>query len=127
MLTTLLVIVCGRQYSQIRDLRGRLDALQVRALADDRRAVADSMAGQGAEIAGVLAWLHGYYKAAEGLQRPSGLWIDDHPDYEGIGHWVFEVYLRHRLIGQTPMQAQQAVGEAIQHTEEWQTKHQIKK
>jgi hypothetical protein len=122
-LTTLFVIVCGRQYSQIRDLRLRFDALQVRALADDRRAVADSMVGQGAEIAGVLVWLHGHYKAAEGLQRPNGLWIGDHPDYEGIAHWVFEVYLRNRLAGQTPMQAQQAVDEAIKRTDEWRTKH----
>jgi hypothetical protein len=124
---TLLVIVCGRQYSEIRNLRLRLDALQVRALADDRRAAADSMAGQGSEIAGVLAWLHGYYKAAEGLQRPDGLWIDDHPDYEGIAHWVFDVYLRNRLGGLTPMQAQQAVDEAIKGTDEWRTKHQTKK
>jgi hypothetical protein len=125
-LGTLLVIVCGRQYSQIRDLRLRLDALEVRTLEDDRRAVADSMERQGAEIAGVLSWLHEYYQAADGLQRPNGLWIEDHPDYEGIAHWVFDVYLRNRLRGRTPMQAQEAVEAAIKRTDEWRSKHQTK-
>jgi len=120
-IATLLAIVCGHQYSQVRDLRLRLDALQVRGLADDRRAVADSMEGQDAEISRVLTWLHGYYKATEGLQRPNGLWIEDHPDYEGIAHWVFDVYLRDRLRGRTETLAQQAVEEAIKRSDEWRT------
>ena len=35
-----------------------------------------------------MEWLHGYYKAADGLQRPEGLWIDGHPDYTGISTWI---------------------------------------
>jgi hypothetical protein len=116
---TLLVIVCGRQYSDIRDLRLRLTECGL----NSRRVAADTMQGQGGEIARTLAWLHGYYRAPEGLQRPNGLWVDDHPDFDGIANWVFDVYLRNRLAGRTESEAQQVVQTAIQRSDEWRTKH----
>jgi hypothetical protein len=116
---TLLVIVCGRQYSDIRDLRLRLTECGL----NSRRAAAGTMDGQGAEISRTLAWLHGYYKAPEGLQRPNGLWVDDHPDFDGISNWVFDVYLRNRLAGRTEPEAQKVVEAAIQRSDEWQMKH----
>jgi hypothetical protein len=116
---TLLLIVCGRQYSDIRDLRQGLTACRL----DSRRFAADTMAGQGAEISRTLAWLHGYYRASEGLQRPNGLWIEDHPDFDGIAHWVFDVYLRNRLGGRTEAEAMRVVEAAIGKSDEWRTKH----
>jgi hypothetical protein len=116
---TLLVIVCGYQYSEVRDLRGRLDACTV----NSRRIAADTMEGQGAEFARVLAWLHAFYKAPDGLARPNGLWLGDHPDFEGIGYWMFDVYLRNRLKGQTEAEAQSAIEIAIKRSDEWRAKH----
>jgi hypothetical protein len=116
---TLLAVVCGRQYSDIRGLRLCLTACTL----DSRRAAADTIAGQGAEISRTLAWLHGYYQAPEGLQRPSGLWIEDHPDFDGIAHWVVDVYLRNRLGGRTEAEARQVVEAAIRKSDEWRTKH----
>jgi hypothetical protein len=116
---TLLTIVCGRQYSDIRDLRLRLTACGL----NSRRVAADTMAGQGAEIVRTLAWLHGYYRAPEGLQRPNGLWVEDHPDFEGIATWVFDLYLRNRLEGRTEADAQRVVEAAIRKSGEWRMKH----
>jgi len=116
---TLLAIVCGRQYSDIRDLRMRL----AECGRNSRGVAADTLQGQGAEIARILAWLHDYYRAPEGLQRPNGLWVDDHPDFDGIANWVFDVYLRNRLAGRTEAEAQRVVQTAIQRSDEWRTKH----
>jgi hypothetical protein len=81
------------------------------------------MAGQGAEISRTLAWLHGYYKAPDGLQRPNGLWIEDHPDFDGIAHWAVDVYLRDRLGGRTEVEAKQVVEAAIRKSDEWRARH----
>ena len=90
---------------------------------DSRRVAADTMEGQSAEIARTLAWLQGYYQASEGLQRADGLWIGDHPDYDGIANWVFDVYLRNRLKGRTETEAKEVVEAAIRRSAEWRTKH----
>jgi hypothetical protein len=71
-----------------------------------------------------MTWLNDYYKSADGLKRPEGLWIHDHPDFEGLGAWVFSVYLPHRFNGQDEAQARQAVVDAIRQSDEWRAKHQ---
>ena len=52
-----------------------------------------------------------------------GLWISGHPDFEGISTWVFDVYLRHRLKGESEEQARRAIEDAITQSDEWRAKH----
>jgi hypothetical protein len=70
-----------------------------------------------------MEWLHGYYKAPDGLQRREGLWIDGHPDYTGISTWILAVYLESRLKGRTEAEAKQVVETAIRQSDEWRSKH----
>jgi hypothetical protein len=37
--------------------------------------------------------------------------------------WVFDVYLRNRLKGQSEEQARRSVEDAIKQSDEWRTKH----
>ena len=74
------------------ELRMQIADAQASAVTRARHLTAESMDGQGPEIQRVLAWLDAFYKSPDGLQRPEGLWIKDHPDYEGISAWVFDVY-----------------------------------
>ena len=73
--------------------------------------------------------LHLYYRSQEGLQRPDGLWKPEspqaiaQPDWEGIGAWLFDVYLNARVTGKNATEAMQAVVAAIRQTHEWKTKH----
>lgn len=68
-------------------------------------------------------WLDGYYRSHEGLQRPQGLSINNAPDWEGVGAWLFDVYFFGRLAGLSESQARAAVVAAIRTTGEWQGKH----
>lgn len=76
-----------------------------------------------AEMIQAGAWLDGYYRSAEGLQRTEGLSKNGAPDWEGIGAWLFDVYFMARVDGKTPDQTRAAVVAAIRRTEEWQSKH----
>src|SRR5260370_18553163 len=97
--TELLALLLVHQYNRIGELRIELADAQSYALADARAAVADSIEGQAAEIQRTMQWLNEFYKAADGLQRADGLWLDGHPDYEGLGVWGVDVYFRGRLQG----------------------------
>lgn len=119
----ILAMVAIHFYSQNGQLRAQLADAQAPALARARHLTAASMDGEGAEIQRVLVWLDAFYKAPEGLQRQEGLWINGHPDYEGISAWIFDVYLRHRLNGLTEAEAEGRVAAAIQRSDEWKTKH----
>ena len=122
-LTALLAALVVHQYNRIGDLQLQVAGAQATAGLQARALAADSMEGQGAEIQRVMAWLHDFYKSPDGLQRPEGLWINDHPDFEGISAWVFDVYLRHRLRGEPEEQARQTVVDAIKQSDEWRAKH----
>jgi hypothetical protein len=130
MMTRILAVVAAllaalvvHQYNQIGQMRAEVAAAEQRAITRARSIAADSMEGLGAEIQRTMLWLDNYYKAPEGLQRPEGLWIKGHPDYEGIGAWIFDVYLRHRLKGESEDQARQAIETAIRGSDEWRSKH----
>jgi hypothetical protein len=110
-------------YSQNGQLRAQLADEQAPALARAQHLTADSMENQGPEIQRVMMWLDAFYKSPDGLQRPEGLWISGHPDYEGISAWVFDAYLRNRLNGLTEAEAEERVATAIKKSEEWRTKH----
>ena len=121
--TALLAALIVQQYNRIGQLRLEVAAAQTTALEKARASVADSMESQAAEIQREMAWLHDFYKSPDGLQRPDGLWIGGHPDFEGIGAWIFDGYLRRRLRGDSEEQARQAVVNAIKQSDEWRAKH----
>jgi hypothetical protein len=121
--TALLAVLAIHQYTTIGDLRNQVTAAETRAAEQARAAVADSMEGQGAEIQRVMTWLDEFYKSPDGLRRPEGLWIHDHPDYEGLSVWVFDVYLRRRLRGDTEEQARKVIETTVRQSDEWRAKH----
>ena len=90
------------------------------AAADDR-ITAELATRHEAMAAG--AFLHEYYRSAEGLQRPEGLWIGGHPDWEGIGAWLFDVWLQARINGTADAEARQAFVRQIRAADEWRLKH----
>jgi hypothetical protein len=77
------------------------------------------------EMVAMVQWLDDFYRAPEGLQRPTGLWRADvnRPDGEAIGVWVLDVYLQSRLAGKSDAEARQVVTEQITSTDEWRQKH----
>jgi hypothetical protein len=77
------------------------------------------------EMVATVQWLDDFYRSADGLQRPSGLWRPDlnKPDGEAIGVWVLDVYLQSRLAGKPDAEARQAVADQIKSTDEWRLKH----
>ena len=130
MVTRILAVVSAilaalviHQYSQIGQLRSEGASAEERGVARGRLSVVESLSTQGDEIQRTMTWLNDFYKSADGLQRPQGLWLHDRPDWEGLSVWVFSVYLPHRLGGETEEQARQTVMDAIKQSEEWQVKH----
>jgi hypothetical protein len=121
--TALLALLVIHQYNQIADLRAQIIDTEKRAIAQARSITADSMDGTDAEVLRTTQWLNGFYKAADGLQRPEGIWKAGEPDYEGLGHWIFDVYLRNRLRGKTEEEARKDIEDQIRTSDEWRTKH----
>lgn len=113
----------GDLHSQIGELRAEIATAQEHGAQQARVALVESIEAQGAEIQRTMTWLNDYYKSPEGLQRQGGLWIDGHPDYEGLAVWAFSVYLPHRLKGDSEALSRQAVIDAIKQSDEWRTKH----
>lgn len=68
-------------------------------------------------------WLDAFYRAPEGLQRDNGLSINGGPDWEGVGAWLFDVYLQARVNGKSEGDARAAVVAAIRQTDEWKSRH----
>jgi hypothetical protein len=66
-------------------------------------------------------WLQRVYQTE--LLRPDGLWVDGHPDWEGVGAWLFDVYLNARLAGSSIEQARALVLAQIRASDEWRQKH----
>jgi hypothetical protein len=125
-------IIAASQFVSNRNLRAELNRTQaevtlLREQMDARaRQVAADMLGQRRhELIAAGQWLHAFYQAKEGLQRPEGLWIDGHPDFEGLGAWLFDVYLGERFAGATDEAARQKVAEGIKQSEEWRRKHPV--
>jgi hypothetical protein len=124
--TALLLALVVHQYTTLGNMRTALDNADARAYARARSRMASSLGITPAEIADTISWLNRYYQSPAGLDRPGGLWIDGHPDYQGISAWVFDLYLRERLGGKTEDEARRIVAAAIEKTGEWQAKHGAK-
>jgi hypothetical protein len=73
----------------------------------------------------VVQWLDDFYRSADGLQRPSGLWRPDlnTADGEAIGVWIFDVYLQSRMAGKSDAEARQMIVDQVKGTDEWRVKH----
>lgn len=123
--TAVLAAFALNQYNTIGQLRADVAGADARIATQARAMAAESMHGQGAEVQRVMEWLNDFYKSEEGLRRPEGLWIAGHPDYEGLSVWIFDVYIRRRLEGDTEEQARAAVEAAIKESQEWKTKHRV--
>jgi hypothetical protein len=121
--TALLAALVIHQYSQIGQLRAEVANGEERGAMHAKASLLESLEGQGAEMQRTMSWLNDYYKSPDGLKRQGGLWIDGHPDFEGLGVWTFTVYLPHRFKGDSEEQSRQAVVDAIKQSEEWQVKH----
>lgn len=111
----------------------RVSALRAE-LAQSERALQSAVAREAAdrirslrreEMVGAVQWLDEFYRSADGLQRPDGLWQADisRPDAEAIGVWILDVYLQARLAGASDADARQAVADQIRSTDEWRAKH----
>lgn len=72
-----------------------------------------------------MYWLHRFYQAPDGLQRPDGLWRSDlgAPDFEGIAAWYLDVYQRERMAMKSRADARAAYVSDIRHSDEWKAKH----
>ena len=77
------------------------------------------------EMVAAVQWLDDFYRSADGLQRPTGLWRPDlnKPDGEAIGVWILDVYLQARLAGKSDTEARQTVMDQVKGTDEWRLKH----
>jgi hypothetical protein len=113
-----------------RDLRAELDRTRItpeelQRQVDDRAKnfVIDSVRTLRHEMIAAGQWLHTYYQSEEGLKRPEGLWLGGRPDFEGIGAWLFDVYLTQRLAGADDLTAKKVVADGIQQSDEWRLKH----
>src|SRR5437016_2316582 len=107
--TILLAALVVHQYSTIAQLRGAVTAAETRALPASRAATAVSLADQGGEMLRTMQWLNDYYKSPNGLARPEGLWVGGQPDFGALTSWIFDLYLRRRLQGDTEEKARVAV------------------
>ena len=123
------LIVCV-QYLNNRDLRAevernRIDPAELQKRVDQgaRRLIVDAVRTRRHDIIAAGLWLHSFYQSDDGLKRPEGLWIDKHPDFEGIGAWLFDVYLAERLTGADDAAARKKVIDWIQQSDEWRQKH----
>lgn len=130
MVTRILAVVAAlfaalalHEYNQVGDLRREIAAVEARGSDEARLSVINSMSGYGGDVQRATEWLHEFYKSDDGLRRPEGLWIDGRPDFEGIGVWIYGVYLPHRLKGESDEKARQAIETAIKRSEEWRGKH----
>lgn len=129
-----LVVVLGLTacvlYLNNRDLRSevertRIDPAELQKRVDQRAAklVVDAVRDRRHDMIAAGQWLHSFYQSDEGLKRPEGLWIDKHPDFEGIGAWLFDVYLADRLLGNDDAAARKKVVDGIRQSDEWRQKH----
>jgi len=88
-----------------------------------RRLVTNTLHERRQDMIAAGQWLHTFYQSDEGMKRPQGLWIDGHPDFDGLGAWLFDVYLAERFNGASDEAARQTIIDAIRQSDEWRQKH----
>jgi hypothetical protein len=122
--TVFLAALVVHQYRTIKELRSAVGVAAAAAAADARGAVIDAVADRSPDVQHAMAWLNDFYQSREGLQRAHGLCDrEGRADYVAIGAWIFDVYLRHRLQGETDDQAREAIVTSIKQSAEWRARH----
>lgn len=113
------------QAMNTRSLRAQLDQAQRDLETRVERLAAEKLKARREDLVGAVQWLDDFYRAPEGLQRPTGLWRPDlnKPDAEAIGVWVLDVYLQSRIGGASDAEARKAIEDAIRGSDEWKQKH----
>jgi len=122
--TIFLAALVVHQYRTIEALKRTVDATAARSAADVRDHMIEEVAARSQDVQGAMAWLNDFYQSQDGLQRAHGICeANGRPDYVALSAWVFDVYLRHRLQGDSDEQSRQAVEALIKQSGEWRGKH----
>lgn len=129
---TLVIIILLGQIAREERIVHRLKTETSAAQSDvEQRAVKlanDRLQGHREDIVRAAQWLQQYYQSDEGLRRTDGLWLASQRqvDAEAIGAWLFDVYLKARIAGQSDEEARRAVTDAIRNTDEWRQAHRAR-
>jgi hypothetical protein len=118
--TTVLVALTLYQWVALSQMRSKLAETGEQRV---RAAELSNFNRRSAELVDVMRWLDGFYRSADGLQRPTGLCINDAPDFDGIRTWIFGTYLRTRTAGASPEAARQQLTDMLRDSDEWRAKH----
>jgi hypothetical protein len=121
--TTMLVALTAYQWTALSEMRSALSATRQQDASRIRAAELASFNRRSDELMDVMQWLDGFYRSADGLQRPSGLCVNGMPDFDGIRAWVFDTYLRTRTAGASPEAARQQLTDTLLDSNEWRAKH----
>jgi hypothetical protein len=105
-----------KRQAEIGQLRDQIDQ-------SARRLVTNTLHERRRDVIAAGQWLHAFYQSDAGMKRPQGLWIDGHPDFDGIGAWLLDVYVAERFNGASDEAARQAIIAAIRQSDEWRQKH----
>jgi hypothetical protein len=127
-LAIVILLLLGRIAWQETRINGQIDLEDVQRQLDvgvERLATERLKALRREEMVAVVYWLDDFYRSADGLQRPGGLWRADlnKPDGEAIGVWILDVYLQERMAGKSDAEGRQAVVDQVKATDEWRQKH----
>ena len=126
---TLVIVILLGQIAREERIVHRLKAETAAAQRDVEERAAklatDRLQGHREDIVRAAQWLQQYYQSDEGLRRSDGLWLASQRqvDAEAIGAWLFDVYLKARIAGQSDEEARRAVSDAIRNTDEWRQAH----
>lgn len=129
LLAIVILILLGQaawQTMRISSLRADLDQTTRTLDGHVERLATDRIKGlRRDDMAAMVEWLDQFYRSADGLQRPTGLWRVDvnRPDVEAIGVWILDVYLQARMAGKSDAEAREAVEAQLKSTDEWRRKH----
>lgn len=128
-IVTVVVVVLLGQIAREERIVHRLKAETAAAQRDVEERAAklatERLQGHREDIVRAAQWLQQYYQSDEGLRRSDGLWLagQRQVDAEAIGAWLFDVYLKARIAGQSDEEARRAVSDAIRNTDEWRQAH----
>ena len=129
-IVTVVIVVLLGQIAREELIVHRLKTESAAAQADlEHRAAkmaTERLQGHREDIVRAAQWLQQFYQSDEGLRRSDGLWLagQRQVDAEAIGAWLFDVYLKARIAGQSDDEARRAVSDAIRNTDEWKQAHQ---
>ena len=123
LISCVLFLINRNLRSEVARLTISPEELQQRVDQRARNQIVDAVRDHRHDMIAAGQWLHSFYQSDEGLKRPEGLWIDNYPDFEGIGAWLFDVYLASRLAGDDDAQARRRVVDGIRQSNEWREKH----